>query len=148
MTGSGAKPTISDVHVALLRAEIDGDADAARRACEQVAAQHAEDGFGALTQAAFVITARREFAPTWSRPEVIRYVAVVRTLFSEKPDLLNPSVAENELRNALGESLPPWPDDTARATAQLILLTALVQTLQLDDAGVDELLSQARELAG
>lgn len=131
----------------MLRAHIGGDADVVGRAREQFAEPPALAALGSLTQAAFVVAARRMFAPTWTRSDVIQYVAMIRTIFPDQPDLLNPLAAENELRIALGDSVPAWPDDAARSTVVAILLPALGQTLELDDAGIDELLSQARELA-
>ena len=58
-------------------------------------------GLAALVRAAFVIAARRKFTPRWSRAEVIGYVTQVRTLLSERPALLDPLTAEDELHSAL-----------------------------------------------
>jgi hypothetical protein len=138
---------MSSVPMALLRASVTGDDAGLQRALEQLTGPGERDGLAALTQTAFVIAARRKFAPAWSRADVIRYVAMIRVILSDQPDLVSPLAAENELRIALGESLPAWPDDTARATAQMILLTALVQGLNLDPAGIDQFLGQARELS-
>jgi hypothetical protein len=40
-----------------------------------------------------------------------------------------------------------YPDEEARARAQVILLDALVQSADLDGAAIANLLNQARELA-
>jgi hypothetical protein len=113
----------------------------------QVAAPGAAAGIGALVHAALVVAARRKFAPRWTRDEVTRYVARVRGLLDEQPDVLDPLVAEQELRIALGERLTARADAKSRGRAQFILLNALVQSLDLDDAGVADLLARARDLA-
>jgi hypothetical protein len=82
-----------------------------------------------------------------SRAEVIRYVAQVRTLLSERPALLDPLTAEDELRSALGEPITATHEVGAVAAARLSLLLALVASLDLDDEAVANLLSQARDIA-
>ena len=71
----------------------------------------------------------------------------MRALLSERPDLLDPLAAEHLLRSALGEKMTGYPAAEAEARAQIILLDALVQSTDLDDAAVADLLNQARELA-
>lgn len=144
--GERPKPAVSDLHVAALRAHLAGDAVAVARALDRLRGEAGLDGLAALAQAALVLAASRSFAPTWTQAAVIQYVAAIRAIFSEQPDLLNPLAAESELRNALGEGLPAWPDETARAHAQVILLAALARSLELDDTGIDELLNRALEL--
>jgi hypothetical protein len=98
--------------------------------------------------AAFVISARRRFSPTWTRADVIRFVAQVRALLREGPDALDTLAAEHQLLSALGEEMASYPDQEASARAQVILLDALVQSTELDDAAITNLLNQARRLAG
>lgn len=105
-------------------------------------------GLAWLVHAAFVIAARRESAPTWNSAKVIRYVGQVRALLSERPGLLDPRVAEDELASALGEQAPASHEIGAVATARLFLLDALVSSLGLDDEGTDALLAEARKSAG
>lgn len=140
---------VTDADVAILRASIEGRAD-------EILASHSRHsrlngslgGFVPLTWAAFVLAARRQFAPMWSRSEVIQFVGMIRAVPGGQPDLLDPLAAETELRVALGEDLPPWPDPQARVAAEVMLLGALVAALELDDAGVDDLLGEARALVG
>jgi hypothetical protein len=132
----------------MLRAHIAGDDEGAQRAFgQQVAAPGDMSGLAWLVHAAFVIAARREFAPTWNRAKVIRYVGQVRALLNERPGLLDPRVAEDELASALGGQAPASHEIGAVATARLFLLDALVARLDLDDEGIDALLAEARKAA-
>jgi hypothetical protein len=134
--------------MAVLHAQITGNDETARRAfSEKLAVSGDLSGLAALVYAAFVIAARRRFAPQWSRGEVIRYVAQVRTLLSERPALLDPLTAEDELRNALGEPITATQEVGAVAAARLSLLLALVASQDLGDEAVANLLSEARNAA-
>lgn len=135
---------VTDEHVAFLRSYLRGDEEAVTRAWKRI---ESRAGLAALVHAAFVITARQKFAPTWTRADVIRYVAHVRALLSERPDVLAPRVAEQELRLALGDKTKPDHSAASAAAAQLILLNALLVSLDLDEVAVDRLLHHARETA-
>ncbi|MCL2395824.1 MAG: hypothetical protein FWC87_14215 [Acidimicrobiaceae bacterium] len=139
---------MTDVDVAILRASIDGNADVVRAAADGLDGAGASAGLVALTRAAFGLAARRQFGPEWSTSDVIGFVAMVRAIPGGQPELLDPLVAEAELRSALGEDLPASPDPQARAVTQVVLLAALVGSLRLDDAGIDALIDEARQSSG
>lgn len=139
---------VTDLEMAVLQAQITGSDEEADRAFnEQLAVSGELSGLAVLVHAAFVIAARRKFAPQWRRAEVIRFVANVRTLLCERPGLLDPLTAEDELRSALGESVTATHEVGAVAAARLTLLLALVASLDLDDKAVADLLRQARDAA-
>ncbi|MBV9445889.1 MAG: hypothetical protein JO345_08340 [Streptosporangiaceae bacterium] len=102
------------------------------------------DGFVELVHAAFIVAARRKFSPAWTRAQVIHFVAQVRGLLSERPHLVDPTLAELELRRALGENVSVQSDLATRASVQFILLDALTASLDLDGQSVADLLDQAR----
>jgi hypothetical protein len=133
--------------MALLRAYLDGDAPTAQRLSGELAVDGTGDGFAELLYAALVIAARRQFAPSFSDADVIRFVASLRAELSGETDVLDPVAAEQELRAALGQDPAGSPDPVAKATAQVMLLEALVRRLQPGDAERASLLDQARELA-
>jgi cytochrome P450 len=136
---------VTDLEMTMLRAQLAGDDEAARHAfTAQLARSGDASGLGMLLYAAFVIAARRKFAPRWSRTDVIGYVARVRALLSERPDLLDPVTAEDELHSALGGNVMAEHDTGARAAAWLILLLALAASLDLDDDATQVLLDEAR----
>lgn len=139
---------VTSFEMAVVRATLRGEDEKAQRLFrEQLAATGEANGMAVLIYAAFLIAARRKFAPRYTRGEVIRYVAQVRALFSEKPWLLDPLTGGDELRAALGEQVTATHDVGAVALARFSLLHALTASLNLDDQGVGALLDQARELA-
>jgi hypothetical protein len=131
-------------HLAFLRSYIQGDDEACTAALGQISEP---EGLGMLLHGSFVIAVRRRFAPSWTRADVVRYVADVRARLIERTGLLDPQVAEHELRRALGDTTVPTHSAASTAPVQLILLTALVVSLGLDETGVDGLLSQVRQVA-
>jgi hypothetical protein len=136
--------TVLDDQVAFMRAYLLGDEDAVARDWGAISAS---PSLAALTDAAFVIATRRAFAPTWTTQRVIQYVAEVRAALSGKTGVLDPRIAERELRRALGDDVSPTPSDPAAAATQLILLASLAVTLHLNAADIDDLLNQARRSA-
>lgn len=139
--------SVTDGQVAWLRSYLAGDLEEAQRAGAEATAPGAAAGLGALVHAAFVIAARRKFGPRWTRTEVNQFVAQVGRLLSEGPSVLDPGVAEDELRRALGERLTSHPDVRSSGRIQFILLNALVQSLGTGDAELTALLGQARKAA-
>jgi hypothetical protein len=139
---------VTSREMAMVRASLRGEDEEAQRLFrEQLAVTGDAGGMAVLVHAAFLIAARRKFAPRYTRAEVIRYVAQVRALFSEKPYLLDALTGEDELLAALGDQVEATREVGAVALARLSLLHALIASLSLDDQGAGALLEQARELA-
>ena len=133
---------------AYLSARSEAEAAEAERLFIVLARKGDEDGIGELLYAAFAIAARWEFAPCWESGDIIRFVADVRDSSGEAYGILNPMVAENQLRTALGqEPAGGCREEEATARAQLILLAALTNRLGLTARGLDKLLSDGRALA-
>ena len=138
---------VTDEQMVWLHAYLSGEYELAERFTTQVTAPGTDDGIAELAYAAFVIAARLKFAPGWTGADVIRFVAHVRVLRG-LPDILDPRSAEHQLRSALGETKAGYhPGAEARAAAQVILLHALTQELNLDETARVNLLNQARDLA-
>ena len=72
-------------------------------------------------------------------------MADFRASSTEAAGLLNPSAAENQLRDVLGDKQAIRPPEEARARAQFLLLAALAVTLGPDE--LDEVLAEGRALA-
>ena len=104
------------------------------------------EGFGELLYAAFVVAVRRYFAPQWSRGDVVRYVGSVRARGPADDDI-DPVTAEKLILRALGADEPLGAGEEAKVEVQTILLGSLVIDLGLDAAGLDGLLTEARDLA-
>jgi hypothetical protein len=138
---------VTDEQLALMQAWLTGTAQLAEPLPAKVTEPDVAAGLDVLNFAAFVIATRREFAPTWTRSKVIRFTAEVRGALGDRWDLLDPVIAEEQLRNALGEPISGTPDPAKQTQAQLILLSALVAKADLDETAIAALLSQAREMA-
>jgi hypothetical protein len=142
---------VTDEQVAALHACLGARTDAGDEAAQELIRRLGPPSDGGplagLVYAAFVIAARQKFSPTGMHTEVVRFVAQIRALLSERPDLLDPVAAEQQLRSALGENVPAHPHAGTRVHTQVILLHALVQSQALDDTGLADLLHQARDLA-
>ena len=149
MTGAStwAPRPVSDLEMAWLRGCLTGDAEATRSAfSEQVAAAGDANSLAMLMYAAFVIAARRRFAPLYTRGDLIGYVARLRAeLSEEEPGLVDPLTAEDELRGALGEKVTTKHETGFRAAARLFIMVDLIASLDLDDEALTELLSEARD---
>jgi hypothetical protein len=75
-------------------------------------------------------------------------VLVCRThVESTRPDLVDPRVAEHELRRALGGEVTSAGSWSSVATAQLIVLKSMTVSLQLDEDGLDDLVKQSLDEA-
>ncbi|WP_141576278.1 hypothetical protein [Actinomadura sp. WMMA1423] len=142
----------SDMHVAALRTLlVQGPAVWAERYEEQL--KHEDDfGFSFLMNSALARAAHRRFSPTYSLPQIIRYVADVRLGLGEGAHEVNPQVAEGLLRHALGDptlsARPPFGADQATMVrAQLCLLIALVFEEDPDDAELEQFVDESAEYA-
>jgi hypothetical protein len=141
--------TISDALVrglhARLSAESDADFDEAARQLLTAAKTENIDGFGELVYAAFKLAALRRWPVSWTSPEIVRFIADIRSDTDEAAQYLSPSAAENQIRLALGDTVTPWPDMEARGRAQFTLLCILTADYASDE--LDNLLAEARALA-
>lgn len=138
---------VSSEHVAALRSYLEGDLTGYERLISTLQQRDDVNGFAVITTTAFVEAARRRFEPSWTRGDVVRFVANARARWGKDADQIDPLDAEMLVRAALGDELPDELDDAAKAT-QIHLLTALVADEQLDQAGLDEVLTRAQVHAG
>lgn len=134
---------VTDIQVDILRGFLAEEPDAVSRAEEQQRAGTLS-ALGPLIESAFGIAARRVFAPSWTMPGVIQFVARVRLENAANPVKFSALDAERELRRAFGDNVPPAGSYDAAGIARLFMLHTLVADLELNDAGLDELLAQAR----
>jgi hypothetical protein len=138
---------VGDEQVGALRAFLALQPDEVERLTKQlVDARHVE-GYGELVYAAFVTAVRRRFSPTWTIPDVIRFVATVRARLLDNEIEIDPLTAEILVRHALGDGIAAELDGEARTRAQIFLLGELVVDERLDNAELDAFLATARVLA-
>jgi hypothetical protein len=139
---------VTDQQVAALRAYLAGGSNERVRLHEQLLQSDGLNGYGELVHTAFVTAVRRRFAPIYTRSDVIRFVADIRVLLSERPDAIHPCAGENLIRRALGEPIADDIDQETRGRTEIVLLAVLIKDEELDDAGLDEFLGSVRTLTG
>ncbi len=103
-----------------------------------------------LAYAALAVIAEWRFRTGYSDADVVRCVAAIRLARTADggESGLQPAVAENVLRHALGQDTPDTTDHVERFRAAIALLDALAEGALPDEENVDHLLTQARQLAG
>ncbi|GAA4225655.1 hypothetical protein GCM10022254_08010 [Actinomadura meridiana] len=105
-----------------------------------------------LYSAAFTKAAQRRFSPTYSVSQLIRYVADLRRHLGDNANKLNPKVAENLLRYAVGDETfsedPPFGvSQQLLIREEISLLIALYVDMELDEAEAEEFIKDSVELA-
>jgi hypothetical protein len=144
--------TFSDMHVAALRTFLIKGPDVWAERYEEQLKREDDLGFSFLMYCALAKAAHRRFSPTFSHPQIIRYVADLRLSLEEDAHELNPRVAEGVLRYALGDktliSRPPFgADQVTMVRAQIYLLLGLISEMDLNDAELEQLVKDSTEYA-
>lgn len=144
--------TVSDMHVAALGAFLaEGPDILMERYGEEIKAE-TRSGFSLLIYYAFARAARLKFSPTYTFPQVIRYVADLRLLLGEDAHEVDPRAAEGLIRFSLGDKTfsgrPPFGvDQLTMLRAELHLLVALMSDAELDETELEEFIEDAAALA-
>jgi hypothetical protein len=139
---------VTNLPEAALRAFLLHDAAETTRLTRQLGGQAMRD-YQYLAYAALSLAARRRFRTGYSDADIVRCVAAIRlarTADDGGPGL-QPAVAENVLRYALGQDVPDT-DHVERFRAVIALLDALADGALPGEEDVDHLLTQARALTG
>ena len=133
---------------AALRAFLVHDAGETTRLTRQLGADAMRD-YQYLANAALSLIAGWRFRQGYSDADVVRCVAAIRLARTADGDgsSLQPAVAENVLRHALGQDVPDTTDHVERFRAVIALLDALAEGALPGEEDVDHLLTQARTLA-
>jgi hypothetical protein len=133
--------------VATLRAFLVRDFEQYEQMYEALDPEAAKSGYTALIAAAFVEAVERRFDENSADAELVEFVAEARARFDELGTEVDPRAAERMIRAVYtDEEIDDLDTDTVVGN-QIILLTALVTDAQLDAAGIDALLADARKLA-
>lgn len=137
---------LTDEHVEWLRAQINGNETAMRQIMSRLSRPGDLDPLAPLVYHAFVIAVRKAFGAHFTHGDVVRLVANIRTALVELPEAVDPVAAESEIRRALGDPAPEFPDPNARTAVQITVLDYLVHDWALDDGQIRELLRQASQM--
>jgi hypothetical protein len=139
---------VTDAQVAALRAFLVLDTDEMAALAYQLG-DRGMPGYIRLAEAALVLLARRRFAPRFNSADLVNYVAAVRTARVTDGDEFDfdPVVGEDVLRFSLGQKPMHQMGLEPQLKATIVLLGGLVETELSSQAEIDDLLTEARELA-
>jgi hypothetical protein len=146
MKGEGSVP-VTDDQVAALRALLAGDLERHKLLYAQLGLDQALAGYTALVTGAFSEAVERRFGANYRPADVITFVGDVRSRSDRIAESLDPSAAERIIRAVFGDGSVKDLRDVTVVSAQMVLLGALITDEQLDDAGLDAFLTDARTLA-
>ena len=138
---------VTDDQVAALRAYLAGDLDLHKQLYGRLDRAAARIGYTALVAAAFFEAADRRFARNGTAADVIEFVGDVRGRSERLAGEIDPSAAERMIRAVLTDEDISDMDDEVKGRLYIVLLAALIFDEQLDDAGLDAFLVEARKLA-
>ena len=138
---------ISTEQVTALRALLTRDFDEHQRVIAQIKPVGGLAGYYELVTAAFFEAVDRRFGSGYTLPDIVEYVAEVRTRLRNPDRGIDPNVAERLIRKALGEGTTRGIDKETLLRTESVLLTVLIMDEQLDDAALDAFLAEARALA-
>ncbi|XRQ05060.1 hypothetical protein ACN3XK_52175 [Actinomadura welshii] len=107
---------------------------------------------GVLLNAAFGVLVRRKFSPTYTVPQIIRYVTDLRMKLAESGLSINPRVAEGMIRDVLGDKQlkdrePYGADAESLVIAGVTILTDLFEAAALDGPEMERFLQDSAEYA-
>jgi hypothetical protein len=133
---------------AALRAFLVHDAAETTRLTRQLGGEAMRD-YQYLAYAALSLIAGWRFRQGYSDADVVRCVAAIRLARTADggESGLQPAIAEDVLRYALGQDVPATADHVERFRAAIALLDALSEGALPGEEDVDHLLTQARALA-
>ena len=138
---------VTDEQVAPLRAQLAGQPEEHLRLFNLLDQDAKTTGYQALVSAAFVTAVQRRFAPEASPGEVVEFVGSVRSRSPQVADKIDPVIAERVIMSVLADDSLDDVDARKSFETQLVLMAAIVGGENLDDAGLDAFLAQARKLA-
>ncbi len=137
---------INNDQIAALRAYLRGDTESYTRILSQL--DHAARlDYVTLVSAAFFEAVEQRFARDASTAEVVAFVANVRARSDDLANSIDPSVAERLIRDVYTDEGVSDISDETKGSHHALLLAGLVADEGYDDAGLDEFLDRARELA-
>jgi hypothetical protein len=132
---------------AALRAQLAGQLDEHRRLLAALDPAAFEGGYQALVASAFCLAVNLRFPQGVTTADAIDFVGKVRSVSDQIADRIDPRTAERIiLRVRTDEEIADIPR-RASLEHQILLLTAFLAELDLDDARLDEFLAQSREFA-
>ena len=150
MNNQPCEAKVSDEYVEALRLFLkDDDAfEPVSRGLEERDGAAGGNIYAALMAAALHVAARRRFGSSYTNPDVIRFVALVRGTLQRSDADIDPRTAEAVLRTVLGGPAADMGGDVyAQAKALPAMLLVMVRLLDPSDSELTAFLAEARTLA-
>jgi len=138
---------VTDQQAATLHAQLAGNLAEYERLLAGLDNKADGRGYSALLTAAFHYAVDRRFTRDSTLDEVTDFVADVRARSERLRDALDPRVAERVIVAAVGGDHVRDLHPAESNKMKVVLLTALVADMHLDDAGLDEFMAKARAFA-
>lgn len=145
--------TVTDGHVAALRALLAGDFDQWERLVEELDRTDGwGDGYPLLINAAFFHAVDRRFGKDGTHADVVRFVAETRARFDPDGQTIDPHAAELLVRSvlepdAVAEAVAGLGDATVVETEGVLLGQLITVDERLAGEQLDEFIAEARKLA-
>lgn len=137
---------VSDEQVAALRAHLAGDFALHERLWAGLDREDIRTGYSALIIGAFFKAVNIRFSTDNKVSDIVEFVGDVRSRSAELAEEIDPRIAERLILFSLGHGEVDDIDGNTRVTTSLYLLTAIIAGMNLDDAGLDAFLAEARKL--
>jgi hypothetical protein len=139
-------PVTSD-QVATLRSYLSGDFGDYEQRRGKIDQSPDRTGYMALVSAAFCQAVERRFSAQDPPDRVIEFVGDMRTRFDRDGSQIDPRAAERMIRAVYTDEPIDDLDSVTMGRTQIIVLAALIDSEQLDGAGLDAFLADASTLA-
>lgn len=141
---------VTDDQVRALHAYLSGDFATYDDLRDQLSRMADQSAWGALIGAGFFEAVERRFitnGTTADNVAVVSYVAEVRARSDKLAEDIDPTVAERLILDSLGRGTVDDIDGKTRLGTRFLLLAALIVDEQLDEKGIEALLTEARKIA-
>lgn len=136
---------ITDDEVTAIRTMLAGDTAEFQRLNDELDREATKYSYKSLILACFVTAVRRRFGDKTRASNIIEFVGDVRSRLDD-PDELDPTIAERLIRNVYRDERTEDIDGKTEVGHEAIMLAAMVSDLDLDDAGLDEFMTESRKL--
>jgi hypothetical protein len=104
-------------------------------------------GYQALVSAAFVVAVQRCFPRDVTAEQVIQFVGDIRSRFPQSANEVDPVIAERLIMGVFNDDYLEDIDRRKSFEVQSVLMVFIIYDENLDDAGLDAFLAEARKLA-
>lgn len=139
--------SVTDQQVATLRAMLSGNRAEHKRLVAQLDQRGDGLGYSGLVTAAFIKAVDHRFGKASTQTDVIEFVSEARSRSDEIAEAVDPRVGERLILKVVSDASTDDIDARTSAATKLLLLAALIADEELDGAGLDKFMADARQLA-